>query len=143
MRRRKPLTSSSMAALVLLIAASVVGCDSGEEMCRDECTLDDTRCLETLVQVCVEGADGCMTWHLSHDCREESGTCVAVGDSVGCEAGCSDECGSGELTCWDDVLMSCSLDTVSGCTTWYVEQDCAEGGEVCEVSGTSAACGPP
>jgi hypothetical protein len=92
--------------------------------------------------VCGEGTDGCLVWRVTHDCSDQSGTCVEVGDTVGCEPQCDDECETGATDCWDDVVMVCQMDPESGCTTWYVEEDCTTNDEVCDDSGSTATCGP-
>ena len=120
--------------------------DSGNDpecvsACTDECpAADDTRCLGTIIQTCTTGTDGCLGWVDGTDCADTSEVCEESDTGAACATECSDEClPAGGTQCSVTTIQTCTEGT-DGCTDWVDGTDCADSGQICDVSITGAAC---
>ena len=81
-------------------------CDDGDkkQTCEDACAAGLSQCEGTIVQVCEEGADGCLHWSTTADCAQTDQTCVLDAGVATCVDGCD-----GDADC-DGVLTADDCD---------------------------------
>jgi hypothetical protein len=92
------------------------------------------------VEICQEGAAGCLEWIESEDCTDSGQHCVEARSGAYCDDACSDTCPeAGDLQCNGNVLEICESGG-DGCLHWQTETDCGGGGQVCQTVGQTPQC---
>ena len=107
-------------------------CDGGEctQDCTDQCSDEgETVCDgDGGVQICQEGADGCLDWSSTVTCSD--GSVCSDGACIGDDDDCTDACTGGATICGADTdLLACEMQP-TGCYDWSAE-DC-DSGEICD-----------
>ncbi|MBI5501629.1 MAG: hypothetical protein HY907_15400, partial [Deltaproteobacteria bacterium] len=68
------------------------------EACADECpAVDALRCVATVLERCVAGADGCRVWTTERDCGAEAMVCHPAPGAERCLGGAGDSCDSPQV----------------------------------------------
>jgi hypothetical protein len=107
-------------------------------ICVDPCSnscdnLNDTMCIDEVIQVCGTGSLGCNEWQAGADCAETGKLC-----SQGICA-CATICNSTDTQCSEDTIQTCVANT-NGCLEFVDGTDCTLAGEVCNESSGTAIC---
>jgi hypothetical protein len=110
------------------------------EPCDNECDpVDRQRCNGTVIERCMEGADGCTDWAPELDCAT---TDKPICDDAFGEAECvAHECEADDTRCAGDVVQTCI--EIQGQRVWADYMNCATDGQVCDASGAEATCTDP
>lgn len=106
----------------------------GDNVCEDECTPGETRCIgddSNVYEECIQ-SDDCAAWEQQAVCTPDQ-TCS---ETAGCE--CNTECELGELNCSDPTdPMRCT--TVDGCSIEVMP--CVTNCDECHGRACEPACG--
>jgi hypothetical protein len=124
--------------LALALAGGGCGDDDG---CTSECdTLSTSQCNGTTIQVCSQGADGCLVWVDSVDCAQSDQVCDDATGNVICSSDCVNQCpADGDSQCNGTAIEKCSA-LPNGCLDWSETSDCGNLSQVCEDYTGTAEC---
>jgi len=99
-----------------------------------------SQCSGTIIQTCVEGADGCLAWVNGTDCADTTEVCDDTGAIATCVDACPNACPAADDTqCSGTIIETCELGT-DGCLEWVDGVDCAQNGQICDDAAGDATC---
>jgi hypothetical protein len=126
---------------MLVLAFASAGCGDDDGGCTDECDVVNTaQCSGTIIQICSQGADGCLGWVDSVDCADSLQVCDDSTANVICASDCTDQCAAdGDTQCSGTVIETCQ-ELPNGCLDWAETSDCADLGLLCEDYTGDASC---
>jgi len=126
---------------VLVLGVAGSGCGDDDGACTDACeVLSSAQCGGTVIQICSQGADGCLVWADSTDCAESLQVCD---DSMGnpqCTSDCTDQCTTDGATQCNGTAVETCLELPNGCLDWTETSDCADLSLFCEDYTGDASC---
>jgi formylglycine-generating enzyme required for sulfatase activity len=132
----------SIGVLSILIFSSVYGCGRSDPVkCTDSCEPQGkSRCIEDMIQVCVQTNQACLSWADLKDCSKDGLSCEIQDSEAVCSSGCVDQCETaGEKTCQRDTIKVCVPDE-SGCLNWQSVLNCSYYDAACEMSDGMVRC---
>ncbi|MBW2704002.1 MAG: hypothetical protein JRF33_24540 [Deltaproteobacteria bacterium] len=107
--------------------------------CENDCTLDDTRCVGTVIEVCENGTDGCSAWVADVDCADDELLCNEATQPAVCAEDCANVCTLGATRCLGSFVQAC-INGPQGCTVWQSGTNCTDTEQVCLVVDAEAQC---
>jgi hypothetical protein len=130
------------------------GLPAGDCVCTPTagCTAAGTFCpTATTVGTCTQDAEGCFTKSGNDTTCMNGQVCVTSGATAACA--CPATVGTtlgtacqtvGQTVCSGDTVLTCAMNSTSGCKTWSLTTDCAAAsGLTCGKKGGPAACECP
>ncbi len=126
---------------VLALTLAGGGCSDDDDGCTSECdTLSTSQCSGTTIQVCSEGAGGCLVWVDSVDCASSDQVCDDTSGNVICTSDCVNQCSAdGDSQCNGTAIEKCVV-LPNGCLDWSQTSDCDDLSLVCEDYTGTAEC---
>ncbi len=122
--------SDSSSTCTAVDADHTASCVAG---CAGACTPGYQQCVSNVVQTCADDTP-CPTWGNTENCSDSSKTCSAVeaNHTASCTVNCTDECATGESTCVNNEVHSCSAS--GDCLAFSLSQNCVLTGQICEFN---------